>query len=49
MVEYDVTPREQGSECVYQANCQYYKYHIYCNECRYYTEFEDIIDYDDEE
>ena len=27
-VEYDVTPQKQGSKCVYQATCQYYKFGI---------------------
>lgn len=49
MVEYDVTPCEQGSECIYADKCLFYKYLIYCNECSCYTEFDDLIDNDYEE
>lgn len=48
MREYDVTPQEQGSECIHQAQCQYYKFGIYCNECTQYDDFENYI-YDDED
>ena len=42
MREYDVTPEEQGSECVYANNCQFYRYGIYCNNCNQYEEYEDL-------
>lgn len=44
--EYDVTPQQQGSECIYQVTCEYYKYGIYCNECTQRVDF-DEIDIDD--
>ena len=47
MREYDVTPQQQGSECIYQGECNYYKFGIWCNNCNQYTEEYDIID-DDE-
>lgn len=47
MREYDVTPQEQGTECIFQNNCEYYKYGIWCNNCNQYTEIEDI-EIDDE-
>lgn len=43
MREYDVTPQDQGSDCVYQSHCQFYKYGIWCNECTQQLEFDDII------
>lgn len=46
MREFDVTPQEQGTECIYQANCSYYKYGIWCNICNQYTEYDDIIEDD---
>ena len=42
MREYDVTPQEQGSECVYQARCHFYKYGIWCNECTQRVDFDEI-------
>lgn len=42
MREYDVTPQEQGSNCIYQSNCQFYKYGIYCNHCNQYEDIDDI-------
>lgn len=42
MREYDVTPQEQGSNCIYQNNCQFYKYGIYCNMCTKYEDIDDI-------
>ena len=42
MREYDVTPQEQGSECIYQNGCEFYKFGIWCNVCTQYTEYEDI-------
>lgn len=40
--EYDVTPREQGSECKYQRDCEFYKFGIWCNKCTQYLEFDDL-------
>ena len=40
--EYDVTPQEQGSECIYQRNCEFYKFGIYCNECTQRIDFDEI-------
>lgn len=48
MREYDVTPQEQGSECIYQAKCQLYKYGIWCNDCTQRLDFDDV-DFDDVE
>lgn len=42
MREYDVTPREQGSNCIYQRDCQFYKFGIYCNHCNEYEGYEEI-------
>ena len=42
MREYDVTPQEQGSECVYQAHCQFYLYGIWCNDCTQRLDFDEI-------
>lgn len=42
MREYDVTPQEQGSECIYQCHCQFYKYGIWCNICNQYKDLDDI-------
>ena len=42
MREYDVTPQEQGSECVYQADCQFYMYGIWCNECTKRVDFDEL-------
>ena len=47
MREYDVTPREQGSECIYQHNCQYYKYGIWCNVCNQRVDYDEIETYDE--
>lgn len=44
MREYDVTPAQQGSNCIHQWGCVYYKYGIYCNECRYNEEIDDIYE-----
>lgn len=47
MREYDVTPREQGTDCIYCNNCQFYKYGIYCNECsKYESEDEQLNEYE---
>lgn len=47
MREYDVTPREQGSDCIYQNNCLFYKYGIYCNVCsKYESEDEQLDEYE---
>lgn len=43
MREYDVTPQEQGSNCIYQNNCQFYLYGIYCNNCKHYEDLDDIL------
>lgn len=49
MREYDVTPQEQGSECIYAQKCKFYQFGIYCNECIEYTDWEEIlIDEDDD-
>lgn len=48
MREFDVTPQNQSSDCIYQANCQYYKYGIYCNECSQRRDF-DEVDLEDED
>lgn len=42
MREYDVTPQEQGSECVYQAECKFYMYGIWCNECSQRVDFDEL-------
>jgi len=42
MREFDVTPQEQGTECIYQSKCEFYKYGIWCNTCTQYTEFDYI-------
>lgn len=39
MREYDVTPEEQGSECIYQGECTFYKHGIWCNICKFNTDF----------
>lgn len=39
MREYDVTPEEQGSACIYQGECTFYKYGIWCNICKFNTDF----------
>lgn len=44
MREYDVTPQEQGSDCIYRCKCNYYLYGIYCNDCTKYESEDDIID-----
>lgn len=49
MIEYDVTPREQGSNCFWRDNCLFYKYQIYCNECTQFEDIDDLIDDDYEE
>ena len=48
MREYDVTPQEQGSDCIYQAVCRFYKYGIWCNECTQRLDFDDVECSDDE-
>lgn len=49
MREYDVTPKEQGSDCIYQNNCQFYKYGIWCNVCTQRRDYKEIDVYDDDE
>ncbi len=49
MREYDVTPKQQGSECKHQARCEYYKYGIWCNICKYYEEYEEYEEYYEED
>lgn len=49
MVEYDVTPTGQGSNCVYSKDCVFYKYGIYCNCCTFYYDWDDICIDDEEE
>lgn len=44
MREYDVTPKEQGSDCIYQRTCQYYKYGIWCNICTFRYSYEELED-----
>lgn len=46
--EYDVTPQEQGYECIYQRTCKFYLYGIWCNECTQRLDFDDIDPMDDE-
>lgn len=48
MREYDVTPHDQGSNCIYQNKCEFYKYGIYCNNCTQYEDLDDIDIYDEE-
>ena len=31
----------QNMECVYQLNCEYWRYCIPCDNCRYQTDYED--------
>lgn len=47
MREYDVTPIEQGSDCIYRNKCQFYQYGIWCNCCVYYESFDDLSIDDD--
>lgn len=42
MREYDVTPQEQGTECIFQFDCQFYKYGIWCNICNQYKDWDDL-------
>lgn len=49
MREYDVTPQEQGSDCIYQNNCQFYKYGIWCNICRCYESYDELEDYNEDD
>lgn len=42
--EYDVTPREQGSECIYQNSCEFYKFGIWCNICNQCKTFDDVLE-----
>ena len=46
--EYDVTPQEQGSKCVYQRTCRFYLYGIWCNVCTQRLDYDDIDAMDDE-
>lgn len=49
MIEYDVTPKEQGSDCIHQHNCQFYKYGIWCNICKCYYSYDELEDdFDDD-
>lgn len=47
MREYDVTPSDQGSDCRYESQCEYFKYGIWCNNCTQYESIDDIITDDD--
>ena len=46
--EFDVTPQDQGSECIYQAKCRFYEYGIWCNVCSQRVDFDEIDFTDDE-
>lgn len=48
MREYDVTPQQQGSECIYQAKCQFYLYGIWCIECTQRVDFDEVDEYWDD-
>lgn len=48
MREYDVTPVQQGSNCIYVRDCCFYKYGIYCNECIFYYDMDDVVVEDEE-
>ncbi len=37
-----VTPQQQGSECIYQAQCKFYMYGIWCNECTQRVDFDEV-------
>lgn len=43
MREYDVTPEQQGTDCRYQSECQYYQYGIWCNCCNQYESIDDAF------
>ena len=48
MREYDVTPQEQGTECIYQAHCLFYRYGIWCNDCSKRLDFDEVDTTDEE-